>query len=296
MGTMGLAIVGIGTALGVPIGPTAGAVICGAYFGDKMSPLSDSTNMAATMAGTDVFTNIKYMLRPTIVSYIIAIVFFAIYGIAFNNEAEDITVVKNLMDSLSSTFCINPVLLLPPIVVVLSIVLKIPALPGITFGALCGMVLALIFQPDLCVYNSNGDIINVGVNFGNILSVSKDGFYCYSDENLLQELLTNGGIMSMSTSILMVVIAMMFGGIVEGTGQLDVLMGSLLKHIKSDFSLIATTEVICLFSNIVMPEQYISILIPGRMFNAAYRRRRLHPKCLSNALESSGTVTSPLIP
>lgn len=296
MGTMGLAIMGIGVALNVPIGPTAGAIISGAYFGDKMSPLSGSTNLAAVMAGTDVFTNIKYMIRPTLVSYVLALAFFAVYGFMYIPQSGSTAGVSDLMNALSASFNINPVLLLPPLVVVLAIVFKIPALPGITIGAIVGAILALIFQGNLCLYDASGNLLNVGVNFGNILFNAKDGFFYVSDNELLNTLLTTGGIMNMSSSILMTIIAMMFGGIMEGTGQLDALISSLLKHVKSDVGLIGVTELTCIFSNIVMPEQYISILIPGRMYADTYRKRGLHPKCLSNSLESAGTVTSPLVP
>lgn len=296
MGTMGLAIMGIGVALNIPIGPTAGAIISGAYFGDKMSPLSGSTNLAAAMAGTDVFTNIKYMIRPTLVAYVLTCIFFGVYGLMYIPESTTSAGVSELMDALASSFNINPILLLPPVVVVFAIIFKIPALPGITLGAFAGAILALIFQSDLTIFDANGEILNVGVNFGNILLNAKDGFFYVSDNELLSSLLTTGGIMNMSSSILMTVIAMMFGGIMEGTGQLDVLITSLLKHVKTNVGLIGVTEITCIFSNIVMPEQYISVLIPGRMYASAYRKRGLHPKCLSNALESAGTVTSPLVP
>ena len=283
MGTMGLALIGIGAGLGMPVGPTAGAVICGAYFGDKMSPLSDTTNLAPAMAGTDVFTHVKYMLKSTIIAYVIALVFFGIYGFMHvsggNVDTSQATV---LMDGLRGNFNISPLLLLPPLVVILSIALKVPAIPGITLGMITAAVMAPIFQ--------------TGVTLGDILDVARNGFVCESDIESLNDLLSTGGLMNMSSSILMTVIAMMFGGIMEGTGQLSVIIEAITKHIKGDAGLIGATEATCILSNIVMPEQYISILVPGRMFAPAYRKAGLHPKCLSNALESSGTVTSCLVP
>jgi NhaC family Na+:H+ antiporter len=135
-----------------------------------------------------------------------------------------------------------------------------------------------------------------GVTFGSILDASMNGFVCESEIESLNDLLSTGGLMNMSSSILMTMIAMMFGGIMEGTGQLAVLINAIAKHIKRDAGLIGATEATCILSNIVMPEQYISILVPGRMYAPAYRKAGLHPKCLSNALESSGTVTSCLVP
>ena len=283
MGTMGLALIGIGQGLGMPIGPTAGAVICGAYFGDKMSPLSDTTNLAPAMAGTDVFTHVKYMLKSTLVAYVISLVFFGIYGFSHASGGNvDTSQAAVIMDGIKEVFNVNPLLLLPPLVVILSIALKVPAIPGITLGFLVAAVMAPFAQS--------------GVTLGSILDVSLNGYVCESENEALNDLLSTGGLMNMASSILMTVIAMMFGGIMEGTGQLAVLINAIAKHIKRDAGLIGATEATCILSNIVMPEQYISILVPGRMYAPAYRKAGLHPKCLSNALESSGTVTSCLVP
>ena len=283
MGTMGLALIGIGKGLGMPIGPTAGAVLAGAYFGDKMSPLSDTTNLAPAMAGTDVFTHVKYMLKSTIVAYVISLGFFGVYGFMHVAKGNvDTSQAQVLMDGIANNFNINPLLLLPPLVVIAAIALKIPAIPGIVLGLITGAILAPIFQ--------------TGANFGAILQCSFDGFKCETEIDSLNDLLTTGGLMNMSSSILMTVIAMMFGGIMEDTGQLAVIIDSLTKHIKSGAGLVGATEVTCVLSNVVMPEQYISILVPGRMFAPAYRKAGLHPKCLSNALESAGTVSSCLVP
>lgn len=283
MGTMGLALIGIGNGLGMPIGPTAGAVLAGAYFGDKMSPLSDTTNLAPAMAGTDVFTHVKYMLKSTTVAYLISLIFFGVYGFMHAASGNvDTSQAQVLMDGIASNFNINPLLLLPPLVVIAAIALKIPAIPGIVLGLITGAILAPIFQ--------------TGANFGAILECSLNGFVCETEIDSLNNLLTTGGLMNMSSSILMTVIAMMFGGIMEDTGQLAVIIDAITKHIKSNAGLIGVTEATCVLSNVVMPEQYISILVPGRMYAPAYRKAGLHPKCLSNALESAGTVTSCLVP
>ena len=283
MGTMGLALIGIGQGLGMPAGPTAGAVICGAYFGDKLSPLSDTTNLAPAMAGTDVFTHVKYMLKSTLVAYGLALVFFGIYGFMHASGGNvDTSQATILMEGIKNAFNINPLLLLPPIVVILSIAFKVPAIPGITLGLLTAAVMAPIFQH--------------GVTMGDILDASRNGFVFEAGPDSLNDLLSTGGLMNMSSSILMTVIAMMFGGIMEGSGQLSVMIESIVKHIKSRAGLIGATEVTCILSNIVMPEQYISILVPGRMYAPAYRKAGIHPKSLSNALESAGTVTSCLVP
>jgi len=283
MGTMGLALIGIGAGLGMPVGPTAGAVISGAYFGDKLSPLSDTTNLAPAMAGTDVFTHVKYMLKSTFLAYGLAAVFFAVYGfIHASSGTVDSSQAVVIMEGIKNNFNVNPLLLLPPLVVILAIAFKIPAIPGITLGFLTAAVMAPLFQQ--------------GVSFSDILDASLNGFVCETEVESLNSLLSSGGLLSMGFSIMMVLIAMMFGGIMEGTRQMEVLIEALLKVIKGPAALIGATELTAFFANAVMAEQYISILIPGRMFAPAYREKGIHPKSLSNALESAGTVTSCLIP
>lgn len=297
MGTMGLALMGIGHGLGMPVGPTAGAILAGAYFGDKMSPLSDTTNLAPAMAGTDVFTHVKFMLRSTLFTYAIALVFFGFIGFRFaSGGTADTSQAQMLMEGLKNNFNINPILLLPPLVVILAIALKIPAIPGITLGLLSAAVMAPIFQGNLKIFSDSLEYLHTGVTFGDILSVGRNGFFCKTEVDALNSLLTTGGLMNMASSILMTVIAMMFGGIMEGTGQLAVVIEAIIKKIHSAAGLVGVTELTCFLSNIVMPEQYISILVPGRMYAPAYRKEGLHPKTLSNALESAGTVTSCLVP
>lgn len=283
IGTMGLALIGISQGLGMPIGPTAGAILSGAYFGDKLSPLSDTTNLAPAMAGTDVFTHVKYMIKSTIVAYLIALVFFGIYGFMHVHGSEmDTSQLSVLINGIEENFNINPILLLPPIVVILAIAFKVPAIPGITLGVIVGAVLAPFFQE--------------GASFGTLLDAGLSGYVMKSGIQSLDDLLTNGGLMNMSSSVLMTIIAMMFGGIMEGTKQLEVVVTKLTRHIRSGAGLVTATEATCVVSNMVMPEQYISILVPGRMFAESYRKAGIHPKSLSNALESAGTVTSPLVP
>ncbi|MBR2675045.1 MAG: Na+/H+ antiporter NhaC [Mogibacterium sp.] len=283
MGTMGLALIGIGHGLGMPIGPTAGAVLAGAYFGDKMSPLSDTTNLAPAMAGTDVFTHVKYMLKSTVTAYGISLLFFGVYGFMHATSGNvDTSQATILMDGIKASFNINPLLLLPPLVVILSIAFKVPAIPGITMGFLTAAVMAPFAQS--------------GADIGAILDAALDGYTMEGEIESLNDLLTTGGLTNMSSSILMTIIAMMFGGIMEGSGQLAVIINAISKNIKTAAGMVGATEATCILSNVVMPEQYISILVPGRMFAPAYRERGIHPKSLSNALESAGTVTSCLVP
>ena len=283
MGTMGLALMGIAAGLGVPVGPTAGAILSGAYFGDKLSPLSDTTNLAPAMAGTDVFSHVKFMMKATITAYVISLAFFGVYGFMHaSNGHADTSQLDILMNGIKDNFNVNPILLLPPLVVILAIALKMPAIPGITLGVIVAAVMAPIFQKD--------------VTLGSILNSAMSGYTMESGIESLDNLLTKGGLMGMAESILMTMIAMMFGGIMEATGQLNVIINAITKYVKSGPALIGVTELTCIASNVTMPEQYISILVPGRMYAPAYRKAGMHPAALSNALESAGTVTSPLVP
>ncbi len=285
LGTMGLALMGIAVGLGVPAPMAAGAIISGAYFGDKMSPLSDTTNLAPAMAGTDVFTHVKFMILPTAISYGISLVLFAVLGFTVgsaNGDAMDMSAVQEMSEGLMSTFNISPILLIPPLIVIVSVALKVPAIPGITLGIISGAVVGIIMQPS--------------ATFGGMLDAGMNGFVSESGVEAIDTLLTSGGLVSMMSSISLTILAMMFGGIMERTGQLDVLVSKIVHIAKSPASLVLTTEATCILSNAVMPEQYISIVVPGRMYADVYREKGLHPKTLSNALESAGTVSSALIP
>jgi len=280
-GTIGIALMGISTGLGIPAPIAAGAVISGAYFGDKMSPLSDTTNLAPAMAGTDVFTHIKFMLKPTIIAYAISLIFFAVLGLRYGGADVDLTAISAMRDGLAASFTISPVLLIPPLAVIVLIAKKMPAIPGIFVGIILGAILAPIFQ---------------GSSFGDILNVAYSGFESNTGVAAIDDLLSSGGLSNMMYSISLTIIAMMFGGIMEKTGQLEVIVNKLLMRVKTPQGLVALTEATCLGSNMTMPEQYISIVVPGRMYAKAYKDMGLHPKTLSNALESTGTLTSALIP
>lgn len=285
MGTMGLALIGIAIGLGIPAPMAAGAIISGSYFGDKMSPLSDTTNLAPAMAGTDVMTHIKAMLLPTAVAYGISIVFFLVLGFSYakSGNVAGMEEVDAMNNALSSLFNINPALLIPPLVIIVAVALKVPAIPGITLGIIAGAILGPIFQHDMC---SIGALLDCGMN----------GFTCETGNAAIDKLLSTGGITNMLYSVSLTMIAMMFGGIMEATGQLEVVVNKIIALAKKPASLVVTTELTCMLSNATMPEQYISIVIPGRMYQQTYKEKGLHAKTLSNALESSGTVTSALIP
>ncbi|MCF0140494.1 MAG: Na+/H+ antiporter NhaC [Mogibacterium sp.] len=285
MGTMGLALIGIAIGFGIPAPMAAGAIISGAYFGDKMTPLSDTTNLAPAMAGTDVITHIKAMILPTAIVYVISIVFFLVLGFNYakTGNAASMDEVNAMSSALKGMFNINPILLLPPLIIIVAVALKMPAIPGITLGIIAGAILGPIFQGDAC---SIGSLMDCGMN----------GFTCETGNAAIDDLLTSGGITNMLYSVSLTMIAMMFGGIMEATGQLKVVVSKISKLAKTPASLVVTTEATCVLSNITMPEQYISLVVPGRMYQQTYKENGLHAKTLSNALESAGTVTSALVP
>lgn len=280
-GTIGIALMGIAKGLGIPAEIAAGAIISGAYLGDKMSPLSDTTNLAPAVAGTDVFTHVKNMVPSTLTSYGITLIIFLLMGFKYAGTASDISSINAIREGISASFNISPILLLPPLAVIVAIAFKVPAIPGITIGIILGAVMGFIMQ---------------GANLGDILTASYSGYTSNTGVVMIDDLLTAGGLTRMMFSISLTIIAMMFGGIMETTGQLEVIVNSFLDKIKSVGGLVTTTILTCIFSNMTMPEQYISVVVPGKMYASAYKERGLHPKMLSNALEGAGTLTSTLIP
>lgn len=280
-GTMGIALMGIASGLGIPAPVTAGAVLSGAYFGDKMSPLSDTTNLAPAMAGTDVFTHIKSMAKPTLIAYGLTLLIFGFLSAKYRGASADLSNVNIIAKGLKETFTISPVLLLAPLVVIISIAKKLPAVPGIALGIIIAAILGPIYQ---------------GINFGDILSAGLNGYVSNTGIEAVDQLLTTGGLNNMMSSISLTIIAMMFGGIAEETGILEAIVKKFLHRVQSVVGLVVSTILTCIFTNASMPEQYISIVVPGRMFKNAYKERNLDPTLLSSTLESGGTVTSAMIP
>ena len=280
-GTIGIAVMGIGIVLGFNPAMVAGAVISGCYFGDKISPLSETTNMSPGVVGVQLFDHIRHMLWTTIPAWIISIILFFILGLsqsASTQGVEDITLIQNELNRL---FIISPWLLLVPVFVLALIALKMPAIPGLLTGAIVGAIVAVIVQ---------------GVSFTDIISNMIYGFAMESENEVLSNLLNNGGTEAMMYTVSLVMLAMSLGGILEVSGVLETIVNSLLKIAKSTGSLIASTVATCLAANIIACDQYLSILIPGRMYLKAYRKKGLHPKNLSRTLEDAGTMTSPLVP
>ena len=280
-GTVGVALIGVGRGLGIPVPMVAGAIISGAYFGDKMSPLSDTTNLAPAVAGTDVFSHVRHMIYTTAPGYVISVILYAILGLKFASGTLDSQNIDLMLSSMKSHFFIHPVLLLPPCLVIVMVVKKIPPLPALLGGTAIGGSFAVLFQS-----NSLADVTLAAFS----------GYTSQTGIAFVDELLTRGGLMSMMETVALIMCALSFGGIMEKTGMLEVIAGALLKRVKRTGSLVTTTILSCIGMNAIASDQYMAIVIPGRMYRKAFEARKLHPKNLSRILEDSGTLTSPLIP
>lgn len=295
-GTVGVALVGVATAQGLHPGMATGAIISGAYFGDKMSPLSDTTNLAPAMAGTELFTHIRYMAWTTAPSIGLALVLFAGAGVVMAVPQETASVTA-LREGLAGQFTLGWHLLLPVALVLGLVVRRMPALPALVLGTLVGGLFAALFQQDVVlVYADTPDLSRPAALVKGVWSALSDGFVSASGNAVLDDLLTRGGISSMLTTIWLIVSAMTFGGVMETTGMLQRLGEALLGTVRGTGSLVAATLGTAFGTNVVASDQYISVVLPGRMFRAEYERRRLEPKVLSRSLEDAGTITSPLVP
>jgi NhaC family Na+:H+ antiporter len=280
-GTVGVALIGVGAALQIPLPMVAGAIISGAYFGDKMSPLSDTTNLAPAMAGTDVFSHIRHMVYTTGPGYVIALVLYGIIGTRYAGGHLETNQLTAMLDVMQGNFFIHPVLLLPPALVIAMVVLRIPPLPALLGGTLIGGICAVAAQSS---------------SIADVIAAAHSGYVSETGVAAVDDLLSRGGLLSMMETVALIICALSFGGIMERTGMLEVIAAALLRLVKSTGSLVTTTVLSAIGMNAVASDQYMAIVIPGRMYKSAFDARRLHPKNLSRALEDSATLTSPLIP
>lgn len=280
-GTVGIAMIGVGSGLGIPLPMVAGAIVSGAYFGDKMSPLSDTTNLAPAVAGSDLFSHVRHMLYTTMPSLAIALVLYTVIGMRFAGGRLDTSGVGEILATLETRFTISAWLLLVPGLVFVLVIKRMPALPALLLGAIAGGVCAMVVQ---------------GAPLSEVLIVSNDGYTSSTGVAAVDGLLTRGGLISMFPTLSIIITAMCFGGVMERSGMLESLASVILRFAKSTGSLIAATICTCIGMNIIAPDQYLSIVLPGRMYREAYQRAGLDPKNLSRALEDAGTLSSPLVP
>lgn len=292
--TVGIALIGIGGALGIPLGMVAGAVLSGAYFGDKMSPLSDTTNLAPAMAGTDLFTHIRYMAYTTVPTILVTLVVFIILGFTFETTGTADT--ELILNSIQESFHINGWLFLVPLAVILLIVKKTQPLIALLIGTLLGGVFAIIFQPDIVMQVAGAEELNFKSAYQGIMNAITVETAIETTSTELNDLFSSGGMNGMLGTIWLIICAMVFGGVMDAIGALSTISAALLKMAHTVFGLFASTVATCLALNVTASDQYLAIVVPGKMFKKAFEDKNLAPENLSRTLEDSGTVTSVLVP
>ncbi|MAD96212.1 MAG: Na+/H+ antiporter NhaC [Flavobacteriaceae bacterium] len=292
--TVGIALIGIGEALGISLGMTAGAVLSGAYFGDKMSPMSDTTNLAPAMAGTDLFTHIKYMAYTTVPTITVTLVIFIILGFFQNTSGQ--ADVNTLLTDIDKAFNISPWLFLVPIAVIVLIIKKTPPLVALLAGTLLGGIFALIFQPEVVAQVANVEKLDFNSAYKGVLQAITVETSVATENEALADLFTAGGMAKMLGTIWLILCAMVFGGVMDAIGALARISSFMLNLFDSIFGLFASTVFTCVGLNFTASDQYLAIVVPGKMYAKAYTDKGLAPENLSRTLEDSGTVTSVLIP
>lgn len=295
--TVGVAFIGISNGFEMSTAVTAGAVISGAYFGDKLSPLSETTNLAPAVAGSELFEHIRYMLFTTLPSITIALILFLILG--FNHSSANVgntDTIQALTTTLESTYYISIFNLIPLFILLTLAYRKMPAFPAVAIGAIIGAIWSGLFQQELIMNMAKEGISNSTAYITIIWTAFFDGVVVSTGNKEIDELLSRGGMSSMLNTIWLVMCALSFGAVLEHLGMLAKFVESILKTAKSIGSLITSTIATCIGTNLVTADQYMAIVMPGRMFKEEFQRRGLHPTVLSRTLEDSGTITSPLIP
>lgn len=292
--TVGIALIGIGDTLGISLGMTAGAVLSGAYFGDKMSPLSDTTNLAPAMAGTDLFTHIKYMALTTTPTIVITLIIFIILG--FTLDTSGTPDISGKLAAMDEAINISPWLFIVPILVIAMIIKKTPPLIALFVGTLLGGVAAIIAQPELVASIAGAESLTFNSAYKGVMNaMTVETTIPVADEELAG-LFKGKGMSGMLGTIWLIICAMVFGGVMDAIGALSRISNALLSIAKSTFGLFASTVASCLALNVTASDQYLAIVVPGKMFKKAYEDKGLAPENLSRTLEDAGTVTSVLVP
>lgn len=287
-GTIGVAMIGIAIGLGINPALAAGAVVAGSYTGDKMSPMSDTTNMAPAVSGSNVFEHIRHMVYTVTPSYIIALVLYFILGrSAAPDGGVQMEMKDTLQEAIQNEFTVSPFLMLPIVFLLIAVILKVPALPAMFGGVVMGLLCMGFVQ---------------GIRFADFFDIMHYGYISSSADIELTngytvaDVVGGGGFNGMLWTVSIVLCSMSFAGVLEATGMLGSVVEKILKVAKTNGLLVMTTVLTCFFINLLTADQYLSIILPGRMYKNAFEDRRLKNKNLSRCLEDSGTLTSPLIP
>lgn len=279
--TVGVALMGVGNGLAMPPAMVAGAVVSGAYFGDKMSPLSDSTNLAPAVTGVELFDHIRHMVYTTAPAFIVSLILYSIIGYSMDLSDTSTEEVLRMQESLSSQFHLSPLLLLPPAVVIAMSVMRFSALPALAAAVGAGAILAVVLQK---------------TDIADLIGVMHYGYESSTGVTSMDTLLSGGGLDKMMWTVSLILCALSLGGIMEGARMLESVAAAILKRVHSAGNLVTATVGTCIATNIVAPDQYLSIIVPGRMYREAYQQRNLHAKNLSRTVEDAGTLSSPLVP
>ncbi len=281
IGTVGVALFGIGEAIGIPPAITVGAIVSGAYFGDKMSPLSDTTNLAPSVSDTNVFDHIRHMMVTTTPTYVICIMIYGALGFVFGGGSTSSDQVQLTIATLKGSFVIHPLLLLPPLLVLVMVIFRVPALPGLLGAALLGFLAALFVQ---------------GADFSSLLGGVMNGFSASTGVDTVDTLLNRGGVMGMMRTVALMMIALCFAGIFEKTGMAGAILQKVVSHVKSDKGLVIATILTAWGVLLGTGQQYVAIIMTGRLFRPLYQEHGLAPQNLSRALEDAGTVFGGIVP
>jgi NhaC family Na+:H+ antiporter len=292
--TVGIALIGVGGALGFDLGMVAGAVISGAYFGDKLSPMSDTTNLAPAMAGTDLFTHIRYMTLTTIPTYLITLIIFICLGLSV--EINGNVDIASLLSDIEASFTISPWLFLVPVIVIGLIIKKTEPLIALLVGTLLAAIFSIIFQPQIINQIAGVEQMTFESGYKAVMDAITGKVVIQTENKTLADLFTSGGMQKMLGTIWLIICAMVFGGIMDAIGALSRISQTLLKMAHTTFGLFASTVGSCMALNITASDQYLAIVVPGKMFAKAFEDKGLAPENLSRTLEDAGTVTSVLIP
>jgi NhaC family Na+:H+ antiporter len=281
VGTIGIAFIGIAKGLGIPLAPAAGAIITGAYFGDKLSPFSDTTNLAPVAARSNLFDHIRHLLWTTVPAWFIGLIIYQIIGMQYAENVMPVEKMQLILSTLESNFNFNLWLLLPPVIILYFAVRKLPTIPGMLLASLTAVVLAIIFQEK---------------PFTEVLNSMTVGYTAETGLAEVDKLLSRGGMMSMMGVTLIAFCAFAFAGIVQKTGMLEVILNHMLRFIRNTGMLIASTSFSSIIVAFITGSSFLSIIIPGELFRPAFKQRNLAAKNLSRTTEDSGTVIVPLVP
>ena len=292
--TVGIALIGIGETLGISLGMTAGAVLSGAYFGDKMSPLSDTTNLAPAMAGGDLFDHIKYMAITTVPTFVITLILFLIIGL--NLDISGSPNISDQLEAIGNAFNISPLLFIVPVIVIALIIKKTPPLVALLLGTLLAAIAAIIAQPHILTQIAEVETLDFKSAYKGVMQAMTVDTAVETSSSELNDLFSSGGMSGMLGTIWLIICAMVFGGFMDAIGALSRISKALLSLATTTFGLFASTVASCLALNVTASDQYLALVVPGKMFKKAYQDKGLAPENLSRTLEDSGTVTSVLIP